>query len=126
MKRDLQKLIVSNTDKIESHYRNQQAFIPAEFTTVVSEFNNKQKDYMISISGDLIDLGRQIFSFPDFVITNKNKNKNVKTYIELFHKWHKGPLIKRLNSMETTANVSSLVGVCRSIIKDTKTSKRID
>ena len=61
VKRDLQKLIVSNTDKIESHYRNQQAFIPAEFTTVVSEFNNKQKDYMISISGDLIDLGRQIF-----------------------------------------------------------------
>ncbi len=107
-----------------SHYSVTTAHIPGEFTSFAEQFRREVKEWKIVKNSPLLDLGRQEVAIPDFSFRHKSGQV---VHLELFHRWHKGPLEKRLKHLETgRTKTALLIGVDRFLTKDPALQKKLE
>jgi predicted nuclease of restriction endonuclease-like RecB superfamily len=107
------QLDVNQKSGLVSHYRNFTSYVPEEIKIFHNQFKEKQKVWQIKGQTPFIDMGGGEIVFPDLSFQNE-EGKTV--HLELFHRWHMGQLIKRLEqgAMDKVENL--IIGVDRSLI----------
>ena len=108
------RLNLDETSNLVSHYRNFTAYIPEEIVMFHRLFKEKIKDWKISGETPFIKAGKDEIVFPDLNFQNK-KGKII--HLELFHRWHRGALLKRLEFCEANLDLPLLLGVDRALLK---------
>ncbi len=84
------------------------AYIPEDIQLFQAMLRNKTDEWDISPGSHFLPLVGELYCFPDYILTHKS---GVKTAIELFHPWHQGHLIARLNTLAEQSDVSLILGV---------------
>jgi uncharacterized protein len=108
------RLNLDETSNLISHYRNFSAYIPEEIIMFHRLFKQKIKDWQISGETPFIKTHKDEIVFPDLNFQNKD-GKII--HLELFHRWHRGALLKRLEFCETNPDLPLLLGVDRALLK---------
>lgn len=90
------------------------AYIPEDIQLFQTMLLNKTDDWQIRPGSQFIPLPGDLYCFPDYQLVHKS---GVETAIELFHPWHQGHLIARLNTLDEEKNVSLILGVSKELEK---------
>ncbi|MDD5697017.1 MAG: DUF790 family protein [Victivallaceae bacterium] len=107
------RLKLDDSSGLVSHYRNFSAYIPEEIRLFHRLFKQKVDDWQISGDTPFIrDTGPEII-FPDFNFRNRH---NAVMYLELFHRWHRGALLRRLEFCAANPELPLLLGVDRALL----------
>lgn len=90
------------------------AYIPEDIQLFQTMLQNKTDDWQIRPGSQFIPLPGDFYCFPDYQLVH---NSGVETAIELFHPWHQGHLIARLNTLAEQRDVSLILGVSKELEK---------
>ena len=90
------------------------AYIPEDIQLFQTMLRNKTDDWQIRPGSQFIPLPGDLYCFPDYQLVHKS---GVEIAIELFHPWHQGHLIARLNTLAEQTDVSLILGVSRELEK---------
>ncbi len=90
------------------------AYIPEDIQLFQAMLRNKTDDWQIRPGSQFLPLAGDFYCFPDYQLVHKS---GVETAIELFHPWHQGHLINRLNTLAEQKDVSLILGVSKELGK---------
>ena len=90
------------------------AYIPEDIQLFQAMLQNKTDDWQIRPGSQFLPLAGDFYCFPDYQLVHKS---GVETAIELFHPWHQGHLIARLNTLTEHPDVSLILGVSKELEK---------
>ena len=90
------------------------AYIPEDIQLFQTMLCNKTDAWQIRPGSQFIPLPGDLYCFPDYQLVHKS---GVETAIELFHPWHQGHLIARLNTLAEQRDVSLILGVSKELEK---------
>ena len=90
------------------------AYIPEDIQLFQTMLGNKTDDWQIRPGSQFLPLPGDLYCFPDYHLVHKS---GVETAIELFHPWHQGHLIARLNTLAEQKHVSLILGVSKALEK---------
>ena len=90
------------------------AYIPEDIQLFQKMLENKTDDWQIRPGSQFLPLTGDFYCFPDYQLVHKS---GVETAIELFHPWHQGHLIARLNTLADQKDVSLILGVSKELGK---------
>ena len=90
------------------------AYIPEDIQLFQTMLRNKTDDWQIHPGSQFLPLAGDFYCFPDYQLVHKS---GVETAIELFHPWHQGHLIARLNTLAEQKDVSLILGVSKELEK---------
>ena len=90
------------------------AYIPEDIQLFQTMLQNKTEDWQIRPGSQFLPLAGDFYCFPDYQLAHKS---GVETAIELFHPWHQGHLIARLNTLAEQKDVSLILGVSKELEK---------
>ncbi len=90
------------------------AYIPEDIQLFQTMLGNKTDDWQIRPGSQFLPLPGELYCFPDYQLVHKS---GVETAIELFHPWHQGHLIARLNTLAEQTHVSLILGVSKALEK---------
>ena len=90
------------------------AYIPEDIQLFQTMLANKTDDWQIRPGSQFLPLPGDLYCFPDYQLVHKS---GVETAIELFHPWHQGHLIARLNTLAEQTDVSLILGVSKELEK---------
>lgn len=90
------------------------AYIPEDIQLFQTMLGNKTDDWQIRPGSQFLPLPGDLYCFPDYQLVHKS---GVETAIELFHPWHQGHLIARLNTLAEEKEVSLILGVSKALEK---------
>lgn len=116
------KLNVSDRSGLVSYYRDT-SYIPEEVGLFAKLFREKVSNWEMIDNPTFLDLGMQNIIFPDQSFVNVDGRI---IYLELFHRWHSGQLMTRLNDLETDPNIPLIIGVDRAIYNKKEFKSIID
>ena len=91
------------------------AYIPEDIQLFQTMLQNKTDDWQIRPGSQFLPLSGDFYCFPDYQLVHKS---GVETAIELFHPWHQGHLIARLNTLAEQKDVSLILGVSKELEKN--------
>ncbi|RKU10392.1 hypothetical protein C6503_19975 [Candidatus Poribacteria bacterium] len=91
------------------------AYIPEDIQLFQTMLQNKTNDWQIRPGSQFLPLAGDFYCFPDYQLVHKS---GVETAIELFHPWHQGHLIARLNTLAEQKDVSLILGVSKELEKN--------
>ena len=91
------------------------AYIPEDIQLFQKMLENKTDDWQIRPGSQFLPLAGDFYCFPDYQLVHKS---GVETAIELFHPWHQGHLIARLNTLADHPDVSLILGVSKELEKN--------
>ena len=91
------------------------AYIPEDIQLFQKMLENKTDDWRIRPGSQFLPLAGDFYCFPDYQLVHKS---GVETAIELFHPWHQGHLIARLNTLVEQKDVSLILGVSKELEKN--------
>lgn len=91
------------------------AYIPEDIQLFQTMLQNKTDDWQIRPGSQFLPLAGDFYCFPDYQLVHKI---GVETAIELFHPWHQGHLIARLNTLAEQKDVSLILGVSKELEKN--------
>ncbi len=110
------KLKLDETSGLKCHYSNFGAYIPEEIRMFQNCFNTMESRWtMIDRAPYRKTEGNKLF-FPDFSFRNVLNGKEID--LELFHQWHAGQLLERLEYLAAHPDADLLIGVDRSCVKE--------
>ena len=90
------------------------AYIPEDIQLFQAMLRNKTEDWQIRPGSQFLALPGDLYCFPDYQLVHKS---GAETAIELFHPWHQGHLIARLNTLAEQRDVSLILGVSKELEK---------
>ena len=90
------------------------AYIPEDIQLFQAMLRNKTEDWQIRPGSQFLPLTGDFYCFPDYQLVHKS---GVEAAIELFHPWHQGHLIARLNTLAEQKDVSLILGVSKELEK---------
>lgn len=90
------------------------AYIPEDIQLFQTMLHNKTGDWQIRPGSQFLPLVGDFYCFPDYQLVHKS---DVEIALELFHPWHQGPLIARLNTLAEQMDVPLILGVSRELEK---------
>ena len=90
------------------------AYIPEDIQLFQTMLRNKTEDWQIRPGSQFLPLAGDFYCFPDYQLIHKS---GIETAIELFHPWHQGHLIARLNTLAEQADAVLILGVSRELKK---------
>ena len=90
------------------------AYIPEDIQLFQAMLENKTDDWQIRPGSQFLPLAGDFYCFPDYQLVHSS---GVETAIELFHPWHQGHLIARLNTLAEEKDVSLILGVSKELEK---------
>ncbi|MEI8246493.1 MAG: DUF790 family protein [Lentisphaerota bacterium] len=106
------KLRLDWKSNLVSHYRNFSAYVPEEVAMFHRLFKEKIQDWQIVGDTPFFDAGNQEIIFAD--LSFKNSGGKI-IHLELFHRWHSTPLLKRLDYCASHSDMPFIIGVDRSL-----------
>ncbi|MBC7533638.1 MAG: DUF790 family protein [Oligoflexus sp.] len=119
-------LELDSSKPIKSHYGGFKGYIPAEFKEFINIFNaltEDQRKGWVAIEGeDVLNLGQQSYSVPDFSFQNK---KGKRIHLELFHKWHEMQLKQRVESLKQSSCDELILGVSGELMGPEKVTEML-
>ena len=121
-------LVLNESCKIRSHYRQFLAYLPEEIDLFQKSFQQKSKTWSVEPGKQFLPLGGESYCFPDYML---NHPSGVEVSLELFHAWHASHLIVRLRQLEQERSSESevfplLVGVAKSLLKDSNVAQAVN
>ncbi|MBF0193701.1 MAG: DUF790 family protein [Magnetococcales bacterium] len=117
-------LQLDNNDGLVSHYRLTTAYVPDEFKIFAQQFKKEVVGWKIQKISPLLDLGKQELAIPDFSFRHESGQV---VHLELFHRWHKGAMIRRLKHMDgLKKKVALVIGADLFLKKDPPTLKMLE
>ena len=117
------QLELDQTCQIKSHYHHFMAYIPDEVTQFQNSLAQKLPLWSIQPSDRLIPLPGDAYCFPDYTLSHEIVGQ---IDLELFHAWHKTPLIYRLKQLEKSDHPILILGVCNKLLKEPSIANDID
>ena len=106
------RLNLNETAGLVSHYRNFSAYVPEEIVMFHRLFKQQVDDWQIVGDTPFIKpSGREVI-FPDLSFQSTT-GKII--HLELFHRWHSGPLLQRLEQLAEKTELPLIIGVDRSL-----------
>lgn len=90
------------------------AYIPEDIQLFQTMLRNKTEDWQIRPGSQFLPLAGDFYCFPDYQLIHKS---GIETAIELFHPWHQGHLIARLNTLAEQTDAALILGVSRELEK---------
>lgn len=99
-----------------SHYRNFSSYVPEEIRMFHKLFREQVSDWKIVGESPFLDGGGQEIVFPDLSFRREADGRTI--HLELFHRWHRGQLDRRLALLEQKPDMQLLVGVDRALADD--------
>jgi hypothetical protein len=108
------RLNLNESTGLVSHYRNFGAYIPEEIVLFHRMFKQKVKKWEITGETPFIKGERQEIIFPDLNFTHKSGKR---VHLELFHRWHYGALLSRLEFCSKNPDLPLIIGIDRALLK---------
>ena len=108
------KLELSEKDNLVSHYRELAAYVPEEIRIFHKVFRKRCSDWIIVGETPFINTGGEI-CFPD--LSFRRADGRV-CHLELFHRWHRGTLARRLAFLEEHPQTPLIIGADRAAVTD--------
>ena len=99
------------------------AYIPEDIQLFQKMLENKTEDWQIRPGSQFLPLAGDFYCFPDYQLVHKS---GVETAIELFHPWHQGHLIARLNTLAEQKDVSLILGVSKQLEKNSLITEALE
>ena len=99
------------------------AYIPEDIQLFQKMLENKTDDWQIRPGSQFLPLSGDFYCFPDHQLVHKS---GVETAIELFHPWHQGHLIARLNTLVEQKDVSLILGVSKELEKNSLIAEALE
>ena len=99
-----------------SHYRNFSSYVPEEIRMFHRLFREQSEEWRIVGESPFIDGGGQEIGFPD--LSFRRESDGLTLHLELFHRWHRGQLDRRLELLERDPEIPLLLGVDRALADD--------
>lgn len=99
-----------------SHYRNFSSYVPEEIRMFHRLFREQSEEWRIVGESPFIDGGGQEIIFPD--LSFRRESDGLTLHLELFHRWHRGQLDRRLELLERDPEIPLLLGVDRALADD--------
>lgn len=96
-KRAVKNLKLDETSQLVSHYRHMSAYVPEEVRLFASHFEKTVEDWSFVAESPFLKRPKGRLIFPDFTLQHSS---GVTVYLEIFHRWHRGPLIQRMEELE--------------------------
>ena len=90
------------------------AYIPEDIQLFQAMLRNKTDEWQIRPGSQFLPLTGDFYCFPDYQLVHKS---GIEASIELFHPWHQGHLIARLNTLAEQTDASLILGVSRELEK---------
>ncbi|ABK43169.1 protein of unknown function DUF790 [Magnetococcus marinus MC-1] len=96
----------------------------AEFAQFAANFREKFPDWTVDEHPPLLDLGQQEICAPDMAF-HKGEHP---FYLELFHRWHATPLLRRLEHLSKRGRDKPplILGVERSLLKNSQVAQALE
>jgi uncharacterized protein len=118
-------LKLSHKADLKSHYKNFSAYVPDEIRLFHKTFADKAKDWQIVGDTPFIEMGeegKQELIFPDLSFAKDQKC----VHMELFHRWHAGPLRRRLDQLQSKPDCQLLIGIDRSLVRSSSFKEEVE
>ena len=90
------------------------AYIPEDIQLFQEMLRNKTDDWQICPGSQFLPLPGDFYCFPDYQLIHTS---GAEVAIELFHPWHHGHLLARLNTLVEDMDTSLILGVSRELEK---------
>ena len=90
------------------------AYIPEDIQLFQAMLRNKTEAWDIRPGSQFLPLAGDFYCFPDYTLVHES---GVSTAIELFHPWHQGHLIARLNTLAEQTCAPLILGVSKELEK---------
>ncbi|MBF0444135.1 MAG: DUF790 family protein [Magnetococcales bacterium] len=117
-------LQLDHNDGLISHYRLTTAYVPDEFKIFAQQFKMEVEGWKIQNISPLLDLGKQELAIPDFSFRHKSGQI---VHLELFHRWHKGAMVRRIKHMDgLQKKIPLVIGADLFLKKDPPTLKQLE
>lgn len=111
-------LMLDHNMGLKSHFSQTSAYVPEEFEIFAKQFNKEGSDWKIRKNPTLLNLAHQGLVVPDFSYRHK---EGLTVHLELFHRWHAGPLQSRLEHLSKNKKPPPLaIGVDRALAKESQ------
>ena len=106
-------LKVDQKSGLVSHYRNFSSYVPEEIKIFHNQFKEKAKGWEVIGNTPFIHSKAGEMIFPDLSFEN---SEGKIFHLELFHRWHMAPLLRRLEECEDPAFENLIIGIDRALI----------
>ena len=90
------------------------AYIPDDIQLFQDLLSNKTDEWQIRPGSQFLPLPGDFYCFPDYQMVHTS---GVEVWIELFHPWHQGHLLARLNTLAEHADTPLILGVSKELEK---------
>ncbi|MEN9361286.1 MAG: hypothetical protein RL095_2821 [Verrucomicrobiota bacterium] len=106
-------LLIDERDGLVGFYRHFGAHVPEEIKVFHQSFKDRSKTWEIT-SGNHLQFADGEIIFPDLSFSWDGRIR----HLELFHRWHTQPLLRRLEQLGREPGLGLLIGVERTLLKD--------
>ena len=113
-KGERRELRLDQRSGLVSHYRNFSAYVPEEIHVFHQQFRAKETGWEIIAQAVPLRLGGQETVFPDLSFQNGEGDV---IHLELFHRWHAGALVRRLEQLAADPDPALVLGVDRAVAR---------
>jgi len=110
------ELRLDQSSGLVSHYRNFSSYVPEEIRMFHRLFLEQGGDWKIVGESPFLDGGGQEIVFPD--LSSRRERDGATIHLELFHRWHRGQLDRRLALLERKPDTRLILGVDRALADD--------
>lgn len=90
------------------------AYIPEDIQLFQEMLRNKTDDWQIHPGSQFLPLPGDHYCFPDYQLIHTG---GTEVWIELFHPWHQGHLLARLNTLGEQTDIPLILGVSKELQK---------
>ena len=90
------------------------AYIPEDIQLFQEMLRNKTDDWQIHPGSQFLPLPGDFYCFPDYQLIHIS---GIEVWIELFHPWHQGHLLARLNTLADQTETPLILGVSKDLQK---------
>lgn len=99
------------------------AYIPEDIQLFQEMLRNKTDDWQIHPGSQFLPLPGDFYCFPDYQLIHTS---GIEVWIELFHPWHQGHLLARLNSLADQENTPLILGVSKELQKQSTIAEALE
>lgn len=116
-------LTLDESSELVCPYHNFIAYAPEEIGLFERYFKETSLFWKLVEETPFIEDGQGGLIFPDFSFQNE---RGVTVHLELFHRWHRSELSKRLDYCDAHGEVPLILGVDRWLLRDEELAERLE
>ena len=117
------RLSLDESCGLKGHYRNFGSYVPEEIAMFRKLFQEKSDDWEVCSAEPVFQAEGYELVFPDMSFRN---SAGMVFHLELFHRWHAIPLLRRLEYAEKHPELPLIIGVDRALHRDPALNSRLE